>query len=69
MAYFMGWDSVTGDLVKEFPILGGILETIKNVVMSIVDVFGKLIDWVKDASWEKFKNLFVSIGVLLKIQF
>lgn len=64
--YFMGWDSVTGDLVKEFPILGTILESIKNVVMSIVDVFGKLIDWVKDASWEKFKNLFISIGSIIK---
>ncbi|OCJ20024.1 hypothetical protein [Serratia sp. 14-2641] len=33
IAYFRGWDSVTGDLVKKFPWLASVLEGLKAVVM------------------------------------
>lgn len=59
--YCMGWDSVTGDLVNQFPLLGTILEPIKFVVNLIVDAFMRIVDFIMNPSWESFKQLFVDL--------
>ena len=63
--YFKGWDSVTGNLVKKFPILEGVLNVIKPVVMGIFETFDKILGFIKEPSWENFKNIFKTIGNLL----
>ena len=63
--YFKGWDSVTGNLVKKFPILEGVLNVIKPVVMGIFEIFDKILGFIKEPSWENFKNIFKTIGNLL----
>ena len=60
--YFMGWDSVTGDLAKKFPILGTILEGIRPIVMGIVEAFKKIFTFITDPSWNNFKAIFTYIG-------
>lgn len=42
IGYFKGWDSVTGDLVKRFPALGGALETLRVIVLDIWNWLTKL---------------------------
>ena len=59
--YFMGWDSVTGDLVKRFPLLGKLLEPLKPLVMSIVDFFKSIVAFAKDPSWETFGAIFENL--------
>lgn len=63
--YFMGWDTITGDLVKKFPVLGSILEGIRPIVLGIVDTFKAIIGWITDPSWESFKNIFITIGNII----
>lgn len=60
--YFMGWDSVTGDLVKEFPVIGTILEYIRPIVIGIADTFGAIVDWLKNPSWKSFGKIFKTAG-------
>ena len=64
--YFMGWDSVTGDLVKRFPALGKALEFIRPLVMGIADTFSAIVDWIKDPTWDKFVNIFKVAGDAIK---
>lgn len=64
--YFMGWDTITGDLVKKFPALGVALEAIRPIVMGIKNVFVSIIDWLKDPTWEKFVNIFKTAGQVIK---
>lgn len=64
--YFMGWDSVTGDLAKKFPILGKALEAIRPIVMGIADVFKSIYEWITDPTWEKFANIFKVAGENIK---
>ncbi|MCL6323988.1 hypothetical protein [Pectobacterium polaris] len=37
IGYFNGMDSVTGDLVKQFPVLGQVLEVLKEIVIGLWD--------------------------------
>ena len=60
--YFMGWDSVTGELVKKFPILGGVLETIRGVVLGIFNAFDRVFAFFKDPSLEAFLQLMRDAG-------
>ena len=63
--YFMGWDSVTGDLVKKFPVLGMILEPLRPIVKSISDLFESIVNWLKDPSFKNFEKIWESIkGVI-----
>ena len=64
--YFMGWDSVTGDLVKQFPVIGMLLEGIRPIVMGIADTFGAIVDWLKNPTWESFANIFITAGTAIK---
>lgn len=60
--YFMGWDSVTGDLVKKFPRLGKALEAIRPIFNMIRQAFADIMDFLGDPSWDKFVNIFKNIG-------
>ena len=60
--YFKGWDSATGDLVKKFPVLKQTIDLVKPIVLGIVDAFEKIIDWLKDPSWDNFVKILTSIG-------
>ena len=60
--YFMGWDSVTGDLAKKFPLLGTALETIRPIFMAIKQAFSDIMDFLSDPSWDNFINIFKNIG-------
>lgn len=64
--YFMGWDSVTGDLVNKFPVIGMVLEGIRPIVVGIADTFGAIVDWLQNPSWESFGNIFVTAGNAIK---
>lgn len=59
--YFMGWDSVTGDLVKKFPWLAKLIEPVRPVVMTIVEIVQKLLNLFKNPSWAGFRDLLLSI--------
>lgn len=60
--YFMGWDSVTGDLVNKFPTLGILLEGIRPIVLGIAETFEKIVEWLKDPTLEKFGDIFKTAG-------
>ena len=60
--YFMGWDSVTGDLVKKFPLLAKSLEVIRPIFMAIKQAFSDIMDFLTDPSWNNFINIFKNIG-------
>lgn len=60
--YFMGWDTVTGDLVKKFPALGLILEPARVLAVGFSEAFEKAVEWLKDPSWEKFIDIIKTIG-------
>ena len=60
--YFMGWDSVTGDLVKKFPLLGKALEAIRPIFQMIRQAFSDIMDFLGNPSWDKFVNIFKNIG-------
>lgn len=63
--YFMGWDSVTGDLVAKFPLLGMLLEPLRPIAQGISKVFEEIVNWLKDPTWDKFVNIFKSIGDMI----
>lgn len=63
--YFMGWDSVTGDLVKKFPVIGMLLEPLRPIVKGISDTFEAIVNWLKDPTWENFQEIFKSAGETL----
>lgn len=59
--YFMGWNSATGELAKKFPIIHKVLAPLKPLVMGIVDFVKKIINFIKDPSWQGFKDIFSSL--------
>ena len=63
--YFMGWDSVTGDLVKRFPALGTALEKIRPIIMAIFSLIDDIIEFFKNPSMEQFNKIFENLGRLL----
>lgn len=64
--YFMGWESVTGKLVKKFPVLASILEVIRPIVVGIFETFSNIIDFISDPSWDSFLNIFKGLGNMIK---
>lgn len=56
--YFMGWDSVTGKLVKKFPILEKILKPLKPLILGIVQIFKDFLSWFENPSLDGFLNIF-----------
>ncbi|HED5364327.1 TPA: hypothetical protein R5B02_001628 [Campylobacter jejuni] len=62
--YFNGWNSATGDLVKKFPALAYVVEPLKTLVMGIFETFDKIVELLKNPSWDNFKGVIQSIGKL-----
>ena len=60
--YFMGWDSVTSELVEKFPLLGTALEIIKPLIMGIFEVIDKIKEFFQNPSFDNFIAIFESIG-------
>lgn len=59
--YFKGYDSVTGDLVKKFPMLAKFLEPIKPIVMGIFGAFEGILEFISNPSWQTFQEIFVPV--------
>lgn len=66
--YFNGWDSVTGELVKKFPLLGMALDIIKPLVKGIFETIDKIIEFFKNPSVDKFIAIFKTMYQAIKNQ-
>lgn len=60
--YFQGYESVTGKLVKQFPLLGAIIEPLKPIVLGIYEVFKSIYNLLKEPSWDNLTKVFKSAG-------
>lgn len=60
--YFQGYDSVTGKLVKQFPLLGAFIEPLRPVVLGIYEVFKSIYNLLKEPSWDNLTKVFKSAG-------
>lgn len=59
--YFMGMNSITGELVQKFPFLATLIEPLRPLVLGIVDAFKSIVAFISDPSWEGFKEMFAAI--------
>lgn len=59
--YFKGWDSVTGELVEKFPLLGTALEIIRPLIMGIFETIDKIKEFFQNPSLDNFIAIFESI--------
>lgn len=64
--YFNGWDSVTGDLCKKFPLLAKVIAPLKPLILGIVRIFNKFVDLVKNPSFEGFKDIFADLASVVE---
>lgn len=60
--YFNGMDSITGDLVKKFPLLDSILRVIVTPVIAIKEAFSAIMKLLDNPTWDNFKNVFIEAG-------
>ena len=63
--YFQGYESVTGKLVKQFPLLGAFIEPLKPIVLGIYEVFKSIYNLLKEPSWDNLSKVFNSAGKVL----
>lgn len=64
--YFQGYESVTGKLVKQFPLLGAFIEPLKPIVLGIYDIFKSIYTLITEPSWDNLSKVFKSVGNLIK---
>lgn len=64
--YFQGYDSVTGKLVKKFPLLGALIEPLRGIVLGIYDIFKSIYTLITEPSWDNLTNVFKSVGNVIK---
>ena len=64
--YFQGYDSVTGKLVKKFPLLGALIEPLRGIVLGIYDIFKSIYKLITEPSWDNLTNVFKSVGNVIK---
>jgi hypothetical protein len=60
--YFQGYESVTGKLVKQFPLLGAFIEPLRPIILSIYEVFKSIYNLLKEPSWDNLTKVFKSAG-------
>lgn len=60
--YFQGYESVTGKLVKQFPLLEAFIEPLRPIVLSIYDIFKNIYELLKNPSWDNLTKVFKSAG-------
>lgn len=63
--YFQGYESVTGKLVKQFPLLGAFIEPLRPIVLSIYEVFKSIYNLLKEPSWDNLTKVFKSAGEVM----
>lgn len=63
--YFQGYESVTGNLVKQFPLLGTFIEPLRPIVLSIYEVFKSIYNLLKEPSWNNLTEVFKSAGKVM----
>ncbi|MDD5786031.1 hypothetical protein [Campylobacter lanienae] len=64
--YFQGYDSVTGNLVKKFPLLGALIEPLRPIILGIYDVFKSIYTLITEPSWDNLTKVFKSVGNVIK---
>ena len=64
--YFQGYDSVTGNLVKKFPLLAPLIEPLRAIVLGIYDTFKSIYTLITEPSWDNLTNVFKSVGNVIK---
>ena len=64
--YFQGYDSVTGNLVKKFPLLGALIEPLRPIILGIYDIFKSIYTLITEPSWDNLTNVFKSVGNVIK---
>ena len=64
--YFQGYDSVTGNLVKKFPLLGALIEPLRGIVLGIYDTFKSIYTLITEPSWDNLSKVFKSVGNVIK---
>lgn len=63
--YFQGYESVTGKLVKQFPLLEAFIEPLRPIVLGIYEVFKSIYNLLKEPSWDNLAKVFKSAGKAL----
>ena len=64
--YFQGYESVTGNLVKKFPLLAPLIEPLRSIVLGIYDTFKSIYTLITEPSWDNLTNVFKSVGNVIK---
>lgn len=64
--YFQGYDSVTGNLVKKFPLLGALIEPLRPIILGIYEVFKSIYNLITEPSWDNLTKVFKSVGNVIK---
>ena len=64
--YFQGYESVTGNLVKKFPLLAPLIEPLRSIVLGIYDTFKSIYTLITEPSWDNLSKVFKSVGNVIK---
>ena len=64
--YFQGYESVTGNLVKKFPLLAPLIEPLRAIVLGIYDTFKSIYKLITEPSWDNLSKVFKSVGNVIK---
>ena len=64
--YFQGYDSVTGNLVKKFPLLAPLIEPLRSIVLGIYDTFKSIYTLITEPSWDNLSKVFKNVGNVIK---
>lgn len=64
--YFQGYESVTGNLVKKFPLLGALIEPLRPIILGIYDIFKSIYTLITEPSWDNLTKVFKSVGNVIK---
>ena len=64
--YFQGYESVTGNLVKKFPLLAPLIEPLRSIVLGIYDTFKSIYTLITEPSWDNLSKIFKNVGNVIK---
>ena len=64
--YFQGYESVTGNLVKKFPLLAPLIEPLRSIVLGIYDTFKSIYNLITEPSWDNLSKVFKNVGNVIK---
>ena len=64
--YFQGYDSVTGNLVKKFPLLASLIEPLRPIILGIYDIFKSIYNLITEPSWDNLSKVFKNVGNVIK---